>query len=91
MTLSPHVFDADNFNRLVLENSHKDPVLVDFWTPKAGSCFILMQQLNKRAADPDRNFRHDIARLSLLALFDPLGSSHSFTRHYRPALSESLH
>ncbi|MBT9540784.1 tetratricopeptide repeat protein [Thiobacillus sp.] len=53
MTLSPHVFDAsaDNFNRLVLENSHKGPVLVHFWTPKAGPCFILMPRLVKLAAE----------------------------------------
>ncbi len=53
MILSPHVFDAsaDNFNRLVLENSHKGPVLVHFWTPKAGPCFILMPRLVKLAAE----------------------------------------
>jgi putative thioredoxin len=36
MSLSPFVFDAsaENFNRLVLENSHKSPVLVHFWMPK---------------------------------------------------------
>ena len=53
MTLSPHVFDAtaENFNRLVLENSHKGPVLVHFWTPKAGPCFILMPRLVKLAAE----------------------------------------
>ncbi|MDP1924361.1 MAG: tetratricopeptide repeat protein, partial [Thiobacillus sp.] len=53
MNLSPYVFDAsaDNFNRLVLENSHKGPVLVHFWTPKAGPCFILMPRLVKLAAE----------------------------------------
>jgi putative thioredoxin len=53
MTLSPYVFDAtaDNFNRLVLENSHKGPVLVHFWTPKAGPCFILMPRLVQLAAE----------------------------------------
>ena len=53
MTLSPHVFDAnaENFNRLVLENSHKGPVLVHFWTPKAGPCFILMPRLVKLAGE----------------------------------------
>ena len=53
MTLSPHVFDAsaENFNRLVLENSHKGPVLVHFWTPKAGPCFILMPRLVKLASE----------------------------------------
>lgn len=53
MSLSPYVYDAsaDNFNRLVLENSHKGPVLVHFWTPKAGPCFILMPRLVKLAAE----------------------------------------
>ncbi len=53
MTLSPHVFDAtaDNFNRLVLENSHRGPVLVHFWTPKAGPCFMLMPRLVRLAAE----------------------------------------
>jgi putative thioredoxin len=53
MALSPHVFDAtaENFNRLVLENSRKGPVLVHFWTPKAGPCFILMPRLVKLAAE----------------------------------------
>jgi putative thioredoxin len=39
----------------------------------------------------DRSYRHDIGRLSLLALFDLLGSAHPLTRQYRQALSESLH
>lgn len=53
MTLSPYVFDAsaDNFNRLVLENSHRGPVLVHFWTPKAGPCFMLMPRLVKLATE----------------------------------------
>jgi putative thioredoxin len=53
MALSPYVFDAsaENFNRLVLENSHKGPVLVHFWTPKAAPCFILMPRLVKLAAE----------------------------------------
>jgi putative thioredoxin len=53
MALSPYVFDAsaDNFNRLVLENSHKGPVLVHFWTPKAGPCFVLMPRLVKLASE----------------------------------------
>ncbi len=52
-TLSPYVFDAsaENFNRLVLENSHKGPVLVHFWTPKAGPCFMLMPRLVKLASE----------------------------------------
>jgi putative thioredoxin len=53
MALSPYVFDAsaENFNRLVLENSHKGLVLVHFWTPKAGPCFILMPRLIKLATE----------------------------------------
>ena len=53
MALSPYVFDAsaENFNRLVLENSHKGPVLVHFWTPKAGPCFVLMPRLVRLAAE----------------------------------------
>jgi putative thioredoxin len=53
MSLSPWVFDAsaENFNRLVLENSHRGPVLVHFWTPKAGPCFMLMPRLVKLATE----------------------------------------
>jgi len=53
MKLSPHVFDAsaENFPRLVLENSHRGPVLVHFWTPKAGPCMILMPRLVKLASE----------------------------------------
>ncbi|MDP3421876.1 MAG: tetratricopeptide repeat protein, partial [Thiobacillus sp.] len=42
-------------------------------------------------ARSDRGFRDDIGRISLLALFDLLGSAHPLTRQYRQALSESLH
>ncbi len=53
MTLSRHVFDAtgENFSRLVLENSHRGPVLVHFWTPKAGPCMILMPRLVRLATE----------------------------------------
>ncbi len=53
MALSPYVFDAsaENFNRLVLENSHKGPVLVHFWIPKAGPCYVLMPRLVKLATE----------------------------------------
>jgi putative thioredoxin len=53
MPLSPHVFDAtaENFPRLVLENSHRGLVLVHFWTPKAGPCMILMPRLVKLATE----------------------------------------
>ena len=58
MSLSPFVFDAsaENFNRLVLENSHKGPVLVHFWTPKTGPCFMLMPRLIKLATEYNGKF-----------------------------------
>ncbi len=41
------VFDAtrENFAQLVLGNSDKGPVLVYFWSPKAGPCMMLMPRL----------------------------------------------
>jgi putative thioredoxin len=53
MALSPHVFDAtaENFPRLVLENSQRGLVLVHFWTPKAGPCMILMPRLVELATE----------------------------------------
>lgn len=53
MNLSPHVLDAsvENFPQLVLENSHRGPVLVHFWTPKAGPCMLLMPRLVKLATE----------------------------------------
>lgn len=58
MSLSPFVFDAsaENFNRLVLENSHKGPVLVHFWMPQAGPCFMLMPRLIKLATEYNGKF-----------------------------------
>ena len=91
MTLSPHVFDAsaENFNRLVLENSHKGPVLVHVCSPADNFADAMEALLH--IARTDRSYRHDIGRISLLALFDLLGSAHPLTRQYRQALSESLH
>jgi putative thioredoxin len=47
MTGLNHVFDGtrENFQQLVLENSHKGAVLVNYWTPNAGPCFMLWQVL----------------------------------------------
>jgi len=42
-------------------------------------------------ARTDRSYRHEIGRISLLALFDLLGSGHPLTRQYRQTLSELLH
>jgi putative thioredoxin len=53
MANSPFVFDAsnDNFPRLVLENSTKGPVLVNYWSPKAGPCMMLMPRLVRLASE----------------------------------------
>jgi putative thioredoxin len=47
MADSPYVFEAtaENFPRLVLENSDKGPVLVNYWSPRAGPCLMLMPRL----------------------------------------------
>jgi len=47
------LFDAnrENFPQLVLGNSDKGPVLVYFWTPKAGPCMLLMPRLVKLAEE----------------------------------------
>jgi putative thioredoxin len=58
MALSPHVFDAtaENFTRLVLENSRRGLVLVNFWTPKAAPCMLLMTRLVKLATEYSGKF-----------------------------------
>ena len=42
-----HVFDGteENFQQLVLDNSNKGIVLVNYWTPGAGPCFKLREVL----------------------------------------------
>lgn len=43
----PYIVDgtAETFPRLVLENSHRGPVAVNFWSPRAGPCFVIMPRL----------------------------------------------
>ncbi|OFZ69686.1 MAG: hypothetical protein A2Z01_05560 [Betaproteobacteria bacterium RBG_16_58_11] len=49
MPSSPFVLEAsrENFKQLVLGNSDKGPVMVHFWTPKAGPCMLLNPRLIK--------------------------------------------
>lgn len=42
-----HAATADNFQALVLDNSHKGPVLVNFWSKGAGPCLRLYPLLDK--------------------------------------------
>ncbi len=42
-----HSAGADNFTALVLENSHAGPVLVNFWSEKAGPCLRQYPILDK--------------------------------------------
>ena len=53
MNASPYVFDAtaENFRTLVLENSDKGPVLVNYWSPRAGPCLMLMPRLVRLATE----------------------------------------
>ncbi|MHB8347511.1 MAG: tetratricopeptide repeat protein [Acidiferrobacterales bacterium] len=47
-----HVFSAtsENFSTLVLQNSVRGPVMVNYWSPRAGPCMVLMPRLISLAA-----------------------------------------
>jgi putative thioredoxin len=49
MSRAQHVFEGtgENFATLVLENSHKGPILVNFWAAYAGPCLRLYPILEK--------------------------------------------
>jgi putative thioredoxin len=68
-SLSPYVFDAtaENFQSLVLGNSHRGLVLVHYWTPKAGPCMVLMPRLVRLAGEYAGRF------LMVMANTDELG------------------
>lgn len=81
-----YIFEAtpENFAALVLENSHKGPVLVNWWSPNAGPCLRLYPILEKLCTEyagrfllvnvnADKNKRlareHTVNSLPLLMLF----------------------
>ena len=51
--MSQYILEAtrDNFNEAVLSNSHKGPVLVNYWAENAGPCLRLWPVLEKLAND----------------------------------------
>ncbi|HHJ15853.1 MAG TPA: tetratricopeptide repeat protein [Gammaproteobacteria bacterium] len=53
-----HVFDGtrENFRQLVIDNSHRGAVLVNYWTPGAGPCFRLWQVLEKLSEEYQGRF-----------------------------------
>lgn len=53
-----YVFDgtAENFQQLVLDNSRKGLVLVNFWTPMAGPCFRLWEVLEGLSREYEGRF-----------------------------------
>ncbi|MHB8253269.1 MAG: thioredoxin family protein [Acidiferrobacter sp.] len=53
MTVLPYIVDgtAENFPRLVLENSRRGPVVVNFWSPRAGPCLVAMPRLIRVASE----------------------------------------
>ena len=48
---SPYIQNAtaENFRAVVLENSEKGPVLVNYWSPQANPCLMLMPRLTRLA------------------------------------------
>jgi len=58
MPESKHIIDAtpDNFAELVMGNSMRGPVMVNFWSAKAGPCIKLWPLLEKLAAEYSGKF-----------------------------------
>ena len=56
--MSSYIIDvtADNFNDAVLSNSHKGPVMVNYWAENAGPCLRLWPVLEKLANDYNGQF-----------------------------------
>jgi putative thioredoxin len=56
--MSSYIIDvtSENFNEAVLSNSHKGPVMVNYWSEDAGPCLRLWPVLEKLANDYDGRF-----------------------------------
>lgn len=58
MSECPYIFEASeqNFDTLVLQNSHQVPILVDFWADWCAPCQMLMPVLSKLAEEYNGGF-----------------------------------
>ena len=58
MSVNQFILDAsrESFQEMVLQNSHKGPVLVNYWTSKAGPCLRLWPILEQLANDYQGKF-----------------------------------
>ena len=58
MSKLEHVFDGsvENFQQLVIQNSMRGTVLVNYWTPNAGPCFKLWQVLERLSIEYNGRF-----------------------------------
>jgi len=58
MQMSAYILDVtgDDFNEAVLSNSHKGPVMVNYWAENAGPCLRLWPVLEKLANDYNGQF-----------------------------------
>lgn len=56
--MSAYILDvtSDDFNKAVLSNSHKGPVMVNYWSDNAGPCLRLWPVLEKLANDYNGQF-----------------------------------
>ncbi len=56
--MSSYILDVtgEKFNEVVLSNSHKGPVMVNYWADNAGPCLRLWPVLEKLANDYNGQF-----------------------------------
>lgn len=85
MSHSPYVFDAtaENFHTLVLENSDKGPVLVNYYEEAMRQLLEIVRR--------DSAFRDQAGRDGLLAVFSLLGEDDERVQRYRAMLKQAMH